>query len=178
MDDLFKLDQMGIDLVISYTCLGNHREGYDDTGPEGLSDEQIDAWIHWTQNGGKILAVHSATVLGNSNIRLAELLGGQFINHPPQFNFTVYPMAKAHPITNSINAFCILDEFYIQKPGEDIDIHMVAIDRGFTYPMVWSKMEGHGRVVHLAPGHSPEVWYHPEFKKLTINAVDWLFQED
>lgn len=174
MDRLSRLQQEPVDLVISYTCLGKHREGYDDHGPESLSLEQISAWRRWVQAGGSVLAVHSATVLGDSDESLAALLGGSFIEHPPQFNFTVYPLSRMHAIIEGVEAFNIRDEFYIQNVNPQVDVHMVAIDRGKAYPMVWSKTEGKGKIAYLAPGHNLDVWRHPAFGKLVEQSVHWL----
>jgi type 1 glutamine amidotransferase len=174
MERLHRLEHDQVDLLISYTCLGKHREGYDDSGPEGLSQEQIAAWTNWVQQGGGVLAVHSATVLGTSDASLAKLLGGAFIEHPPQFTFTVYPLSRSHAITHGIEAFSIRDEFYIQQVEPDVMVHMVAVDRGVAHPMVWSKSQGKGKVAYLAPGHGGEVWYHPAYQKLVEQTVDWL----
>lgn len=174
MDHLLQLDETRPDLVISYTCLGKHREGYDDSGPEGMTLEQIAAWQQWVQAGGAILGVHSATVLGTSDASLGHLLGGVFIEHPPQFTFTVYPMHTRHAITQEIEAYSIRDEFYIQQVEPNVAVHMVAFDRGVAHPMAWTKTEGKGKVAYLAPGHGEQVWYHPAFKQLVLQAVNWL----
>jgi type 1 glutamine amidotransferase len=174
MEKLTTLKEDNCDLVISYTCLGKHREGYNDTGPLGLTDEQITALSEWVRDGGKLLGIHSATVLGDSSTKLADLMGGEFIEHPPQFTFTVFPLSRVHPITQGVEAFSIKDEFYMQKVAADVQVHMVAFDRGIAHPMAWSKSFGKGKVAYLAPGHNPAVWNHPTFQKLTTQAIQWL----
>jgi len=54
---------------------------------------------------------------------------------------------------------------------------MVAVNQGVAHPMAWSKQEGAGRVVHIAPGHFPEVWNHPLYQRLMLHAVNWLIEE-
>lgn len=101
-------------------------------------------------------------------------MGARFLSHPPQFNFTVYPMSREHPITRGIGAFAVHDEFYMHACDEDIEIHMVALDRGVAHPMVWTKPEGEGCVAYLAPGHGPRVWESPAYRQLVRQTVMWL----
>jgi type 1 glutamine amidotransferase len=174
MERLLRLEEDGVGLVMSYTCLGKHREGYDDHGPEGLSREQVAALASWVQADGGLLTVHAGTVMGDSGVELEHLLGGRFIEHPPQFTFTVYPISNPHPILDTVEAFSIRDEFYKEVCQPGVEVHLVGLDRGQAYPMAWSKTEGKGRIAHLAPGHNPEVWAHPQFQKLLLQTLDWI----
>ena len=174
LDVLTVLGNGFCDLVLSYTSLSAHRKGQGDTNPETLSPDQIAGLSDWVQSGGALLAVHSATVSGRSNATMRSLIGGVFVSHPPRFTFTVYPMNGAHPITQGIDAFCVNDEFYIQDYDASLDIHMVAMDRGAAHPMVWSKSEGKGRVACIAMGHSEEVWALVPYRRLLLQAANWL----
>ena len=177
LDMLTRLPELGVDVVISYTSLSKHREGQNDTGPEQLTDAQVNGLAGWVCAGGSLLAAHSATVVGSSNPDLGRLMGGVFESHPPQFAFTVVPLYGEHPITAGVEAFTVHDEFYIQRLVTPVDIHMAAFDRGYAYPMVWSKTEGLGRVVHLAMGHSALVWDLPLYQRLFMQSMQWLINK-
>jgi type 1 glutamine amidotransferase len=174
LDALTRLDQMNCDLVLSYTCLFKHRQGYDDGGPEKLTDEEVHGLRRWVRNGGALLAVHASTCIGDSSPELGFLLGGVFVSHPERFTFTVYPLSGEHFITADIQAFEIHDEFYIQKYHPAVEIHMAALYQNVAYPMVWSRHEGKGRVAHVAPGHFPEVWNHAAYQRLMLQTAGWL----
>lgn len=174
LNRLLSLEKERIDLVMSYTCLGEHREGYDDTGPERMEAEQVWALSEWVQRGGNLFAVHSATVLSGSDPELGRLIGGEFVSHPPAFSFTVYPVAKPHPVIENVPSFSVFDEFYVQKLVDTVDVHMWAIDRGVAFPMVWTKHEGNGKVAHVAMGHGPEVWSLAHYQRLLSQGVEWL----
>jgi type 1 glutamine amidotransferase len=174
LDHLLGLQAGQVDVVLSYTSLSKHRPGHNDSGPEKLSNAQVSALQAWVQAGGGLLAVHCGTVVGDSSLDLARLLGGQFIEHPPQFAYTVYPLSVEHPMIAEVEAFSVHDEFYIQRVDPSVQVHLVSIDRGLAYPMAWSKSEGRGRVAHLAPGHAAETWYHPMYRRLLIQAVEWV----
>jgi len=176
LESLLHLGESRYDLVVSFTCFAAHRDGFNDTSPLGLTDAQIDGLAGWVRRGGALLAVHSATVIGESGPGLGELLGGVFVSHPPQFNFTVYPIFGEHPITAGIEAFTVRDEFYTEIPMPNVLVHMVGVDRGLAYPLAWSKTEGQGRVVHIAPGHSREVWELGPYQRLLWQAIEWLVE--
>jgi type 1 glutamine amidotransferase len=171
-DSLLRLQEEQVDLVVLYTCFGGSVK--DGNLAEDLNPEQIDALARWVAGGGRLLAVHSATVMRESNQEMRRLLGGRFVSHPPQFDFTVYPLFKEHPITQGIGAFAVHDEFYVQSYDDGVVIHMAAFDRGVAYPMVWTRSEGRGQVAYLAPGHSKRVWDLPSYRQLVRQAVDWL----
>ncbi len=177
LDILSHFEDHHYDVVISYTCFSLHREGYNNTSPEKLTNAQIDGLANWVRKGGALLAVHSATVMGESDVALGELIGGVFVSHPPPFNFTVYPIFEQHPITTGIEAFAIHDEFYTETHMSDIQVHMVAFDRGMAYPMAWSKTTGQGRVAHIAPGHFREVWELKPYQQLLLQTIDWLMEK-
>lgn len=161
------------DLVVLNTCIGEVR---DDDGPTtpGFTDAQAESLAGWVRGGGGLLGVHAATVSGQTSPTLRALMGGVFVDHPPQFSFTVYPMYEEHPITAGVEAMTVHDEFYIQKYDETIAIHAIALDRGVAHPMVWSKSEGRGRVAYIAMGHGPEVWELEPYQRLMMQAIEWL----
>lgn len=173
LDELTRLGAGDYDVVMSYTSLSKHREGQPATEPQTLTPEQTTALAEWVRGGGALLGVHSATVSGIENPAFKALLGGRFISHPPQFVFTVAPTYRPHPITEGVEAFSVKDEMYIQEYERDVDIHMVTVDRGVAYPMVWSRTEGRGRVAHITLGHDEKVWSHPSFQRLLLQALDW-----
>jgi len=174
LDILTRLDQAGYDLVLSYTCFFQHRPGYDDTGLEKMTDEQVRGLTSWVRAGGALLAAHAATCLNGTDPEYGRLLGGVFVSHPEPFTFSVYPLSGAHPITAGVPAFEVHDEFYIQKYDPSVEIHMAALYQDVAYPMAWSRPEVRGRVAHVAPGHFPEVWNNVTYQKLMLQTIGWL----
>ena len=174
LDALLDLERDKYAAVISYTCLTEHLEGHEFSGPEGMTDEQVDALCGWVRAGGGLLAAHAATVTGRSKPALGQLLGGVFVSHPERFAVTVHPLNRKHPITEGIEAFTVHDECYISAYVPGLDIHMAALDRGVLYPLVWSKEEGRGRVVFVAPGHDESVWTAAPYRRLMLQAMRWI----
>lgn len=163
-----------VDVVVIYTC---HVEPPDD--PEqglqytaGFSDDETASLVEWVRSGGGLVAAHSATTIRPDNAELVRLIGGRFVSHPPRFPVTVYPLQHDHPVTRGLGPFTVVDELYTQH-YTDVDIHAVAIDRGLAFPMVWTRSEGSGRVVHVALGHDASVWEDRTYQRLLRQAVAW-----
>jgi type 1 glutamine amidotransferase len=173
-DSLLRLAEKDYRVVINYTCFLRPEEQTGVTGVRSLTGDHVTALSQWVRNGGGLLAVHAATATGESPAELRRLLGGAFLSHPEPFAFTVYPLPEKHPITAGLKAFAVYDEFYLEEYDPAVRLHMVAIDRGKAYPMVWSKTEGRGKVVHIAMGHDEKVWNHPEYRRLLLQSVAWL----
>ena len=176
LDVLTRLDHADYQVILSYTCFSKNTPGQEKPTPERLTDEQVSGLANWVQHGGGLLAAHCATVVGESNPDLERLLGGAFISHPAPVTFTVCPISDGHPITKDVMAFDVHDEFYIERCNPSVAIHLSAEYEGRTHPMAWSKPDGAGRVVHIAPGHFLEVWHHPLYQRLLIQAVNWLVE--
>jgi type 1 glutamine amidotransferase len=173
LEAVAQLDAGSYDLVLLNTCIGERREDDGPTAP-GFTVPQVESLVRWVRGGGGLLAIHAATVASQSSPVLRTLLGGVFVTHPPQFSFTIYPLYREHPITAGIAAFTVHDEFYVQEYDDAVAVHMVALDRGVAHPMVWSKSEGEGRVAYVAMGHGPEVWELEPYRRLILQAVEWL----
>lgn len=173
MQAVLDLADEDIDIVVQYTSFGVH-ERFPDAVP-GFTPAQALALADWVSAGGRLLGVHGASVVGAEPNPVHEaLVGARFLEHPAQFVFTVYPVAREHPLIAGVEALAVHDEFYLQDYGADLAVHMVAIDRGRAYPMVWTRQQGAGRVAYIAMGHSGQVWELPGYVRLLANAVGWL----
>lgn len=173
LDALTRIAAGRYDLVLLNTRIGELRQDDGPTAP-GLADAQAESLAGWVRGGGGLLAIHAATVAGQTSPTLRALVGGVFVEHPPQFSFTVYPLYGGHPITAGIEVFTVHDEFYVQEHDDTVAIHAIALDRGVAHPMVWSRSEGQGRVAYIAMGHGPEVWELEPYQRLMLQAIEWL----
>jgi type 1 glutamine amidotransferase len=175
-ESLTHLNEMNCDLLLSYTCLTEPPAGEIPNSPVKFSDAQVKALVRWVQSGGALLAAHAATVIGDSDPALEGLLGGAFMEHPPQFTLKAIPLSAQHPITDGIEAFNVHDELYIERYHPSVMIHMIAIYEQVAYPIVWSKLEGRGRVAHIALGHSDQVWELKPYQRLMLQTIQWLLK--
>jgi uncharacterized protein len=155
------------DLLVSYTC---------DVRP---SAAEQDALAGFVERGGRWLALHGThsaidppaapggvyrtpRVLG----RFAEVLGGQFLAHPPIAPYTVHVTAPEHPLVAGLRPFEVRDELYVLELHPPLEVLLHARFsgecRGFEEgqvsddeprPVLYLKRSGQGAVCYFTLGH-------------------------
>lgn len=189
------------DILITYTC---------DVIPSLPMQEALRDWL---QRGGRWYALHGT----NSILRMLddgkwhaprwaplhmELLGSQFISHPPIEPYTVRVADRDHPMVRDIEPFETTDEFYHLETHGDLHVLLDAENKvrsaGFreadkaigTHPVMYFKQHGAGAVLYLTLGHCrghydlqplaewwPSVdrcaWDLPVFHELLRRGIAW-----
>lgn len=171
-DELTRLDRR--DVVVDY--LSNST----------LTTAQLDGLRTFIETGGGYVGLHCAADLTSISYEDGEvksrpephpefrdLLGGHFLTHPEQTEFTV-TIERTHSITEGVDDFTIFDEPYQVEWDDDVTIlarmnHPDLED----YPILWVKPFGDGRVCYLSLGHTDEAFATDSFRTLLRNAVRW-----
>jgi type 1 glutamine amidotransferase len=148
------------------------------------------ALVNFIENGGGLLAVHSAVVQGENTETLDKLIGCKFIGHPNACPVTVQPV-KPHPVTEGVGLFCETDEHYkIEITAQDADVLLASYSSpqgevskyqeepyfntpAAVCPAGYVRLQGKGRVCVLTPGHNSGVWQNQQFQRLLANALHW-----
>ena len=193
------------DALITYTC-------------EVLPDEAaIDKLDEFLMSGHRWFALHGTNsklkyVKGkgwtapNDVPRFMEMLGSQFVAHPPIQPFTVKP-SGAHPLVDGIEPFDADDEIYLCRFfGEHeclLETEYTGEAEGFEesdwsdnsqVPIMYLRDWGKGKVLYFNLGHArgqydmrpimdvyPEVergsWKQPAFYELLRRGIDWVADE-
>lgn len=191
--------------LISYTC---------DVIPSIKAQEALKDWLN---KGGRWYALHGT----NSILRLlddgqwsaprwaplyAELLGSQFISHPPIEPYTVTVKDPSHPLVKGIEPFDTTDELYHLEQHGALEVLLEATcdqpgtgfveadDAPGVHPVFYIKEHGQGGVLYLTLGHCrghydmqpildwwPTVercaWDLPEFYTLLRRGMSWMVRE-
>jgi type 1 glutamine amidotransferase len=177
-------------LVLFYTQGDLDKDGLDKgapMGPEGMKDLS-----DWIAKGGGFIGFHSAA--DTSRPVKAEdpatpytaIVGGAFKSHGKQFSGTVRVVDSKHAAIASVpDGFALLDEWYVFTHLDTANMHVLAmLDPGEerakqeqynipTYPIVWCKEQGAGRIFYTAMGHREDVWSNETFLKMLDDAVAW-----
>ncbi|HEU6448167.1 MAG TPA: ThuA domain-containing protein [Verrucomicrobiae bacterium] len=126
----------------------------------------------FVKRGGGLLAIHAGVSRYDHLPKLHHLLGGAFIGHPEICAVTLEPLGK-NPVAADMESFSAPDEHYFVRLDEHSEIFLRSRSSNGIQPAGWMLNIGDGRVCVLTPGHTPEMWRHPEFQKLVRNALHW-----
>jgi type 1 glutamine amidotransferase len=189
------------DLLVTYTC--NVRP----------TEAQQDALAGFVAGGGRWLALHGTnaaldfTPAGVDSPRvfprLVDVLGSQFIAHPPIAPYTVAPVAPGHPLVAGIPPFETTDELYLSEEREGL-VPLLATRWGGAAPgfveaewpeerdhlCAYLRPYGEGCVYYITLGHcrghydmQPQVpwypvvergsWERPELLELLRRGLRW-----
>ncbi len=131
------------------------------------------AFVDYVSRGGGLFAIHSGIAGYEQAAALRALLGGVFIQHPPQCPVTVEPK-PGHPLTAESSTFTAKDEHYhVALDDAAADVFLTSTSDHGSQPAGWIRSAGKGRVCVLTPGHNLEVWTQPSFQALIKNALNW-----
>ena len=183
-----------IDVLIFYT-----------TGELPWSDEQKKLFLDFVRNGKGFIGIHSATDTFYKWPEYGELIGGYFDGHPWTSNTKVAVKKddKNFAVTKHWDdAWEWLEETYQYKQFNakeckvvlslDIaktdmtkkgvkGIHAVEGNANIqpdSFPLVWYRTYGKGRVFYSEPGHNSEVWNHPKYQTMIVNAIKWAAKKN
>ena len=130
----------------------------------------------WLENGGKWLALHGTNSIlefteeglvdaPDDTSGVMELLGTQFKAHPPIGPFEVEVLDDEHELSQGINDFELVDELYITKITNDINVLMQTTFEGEAtgfvdadwpetkVPILYTRNVGKGEIVYNILGH-------------------------
>jgi type 1 glutamine amidotransferase len=137
-----------------------------------VSEQVQRAFVDYVRKGNGLLVIHSGTVYAKAPV-MRRLIGGAFISHPKQCPVAMEPQ-QGHPLTSGSVPFTLVDEHYMMELDDaQADVFITTTSEHGTQPAGWTRTEGQGRVCVLTPGHNVEVWQHPSFQALMINALRW-----
>lgn len=171
----------GAHALISYTC---------DVRPSVAEQEALATFV---ERGGRWFALHATNsvfdwtpegraVAPRTLPRFMQLLGSQFIAHPPLMEFEVLPTEPDHPLVAGIGPFRITDELYLAELHGPLRVLLHCHYNGKAQgafverewfsdeprPVMYLRAHGGGEVLYLTPGHCrghydmrPLLDYHP-----------------
>lgn len=131
--------------------------------------------------GGGLVALHTAIICFDSWPGWKDLIGGAWVwgesFHPPRGPITARPTAVDHPITAGASQFQIVDEVYSNMDlVPDVVPLLSASANGAgkgTWPMLWAREVGAGRVVCNTLGHDRAALEEPTHRRILCNSASW-----
>ena len=140
-----------------------------------LTPEQEASAIQFVRDGGKLVGIHSVTVIDVERTAFTDLIGGRFTHHSPYHEFPVKVIEPGHPVMAGVEDFSILDELYVLDRAP-AGAHVLATAEwdDVTQPLVYTKDVGAGKVLYNALGHDQAAYDHPDFRTLVLQGIDWI----
>jgi len=88
--------------------------------------------------------------------------------------FELQRVDTRHPVLEGIPSFTVFDETYGRVFLDGGSQPLMVTNTATSMPMVvWSRTYKMSRVVMIQPGHGPQIFAIPHFKRLVSNAVAW-----
>ena len=176
------------DLVIFYTqgdLTKPNKSGSPVMGENGVAE-----LLAWIEAGGRFMGFHAATdTLRAGEERITpyvDMIGAEFKTHGKQFKGAVKVVVPGHPVVAAIpDGWELNDEWYIFRNWNEEDLCVLALlDPGAerekqesynipSYPVIWVRTLGAGRVYFSALGHREDVWTNATFQQTVVDAVEW-----
>jgi type 1 glutamine amidotransferase len=188
--------------AIAYTC---------NVQPSAEAEQVLRAMV---ARGGRLLALHATNALLDftpsgvaarpAAADFMELLGSQFVAHPPMGSFAIEVTDSLHPLTAGIAAFETTDELYLADIRAPVRVllhtHFAGTAPGFTQsnwqdssprPILYTRVIGDGEIVYFNLGHArghydaphrmpywPQLergsWDTPEYRELLQRCIRWV----
>lgn len=153
----------------------NHKPS--DADVPWMSESMQQSFTDFVRDGGGLLVLHSGAVGYADASKLRRLMGGGFCGHPEPCPVRFEPVAS-HPMARGCEAFESVDEQYTMKLDDDAEIFLVTESEHGRQPAGWLRHEGEGRICIMTPGHNADVWSHPSYQRLLLNALRWCGGSD
>jgi uncharacterized protein len=150
-----------------------------------LNAEQKAELAAFVREGKGFVAAHVALTAFESWPEFGALLGARYDGHPWNTAAgTIINEDPAFPATRHFPpTFALVDEFYQAKETtKDVRV-LLRLDvsrmpphaelRNQSYPLVWAKMYGKGRVFYSSLGHSADTWDNRDVAQMYFEAIKW-----
>jgi type 1 glutamine amidotransferase len=155
-----------------------------------MTNEQQKALWDFIAAGGGFLALHNSEALYPVPSDLSKvpyysyvpMLGGEYVVHYEPYLFKIHVVNKNHPITVGVEDYEARDEQHFLKYSLDYlgpeHVLLRSVDsKGAGSPAGWWREISKGRLVYLAPGHTPEGLGNPMMQRLIVNSLGWLLKK-
>jgi type 1 glutamine amidotransferase len=163
----------GDDYDIIVLSKGNGKSPVDTT--PWLIGDIPQGFVTFVEQGGGLFVIHSGTVGYRNDLCLRTLIGGGFAHHPAPgpvlVEYSGNPTIPGmHPST-----FTVHDEHYLMEMfHDDLEVFLTSTSKDGTQPAGWTRTQGKGKVCVVTPGHYSEVWSHPEYQHILLQALSWF----
>lgn len=93
-------------------------------------------------------------------------------------NFDLQRVDVKHPVVEGIPSFSILDETYGRMYYHSNIQPLIVTNHPASIPVVvWARTYKNSRLVMIQPGHGPQIFGNPHFRRLIANSIAWVSRQ-
>jgi len=155
-----------------------------------INEEQKRIFSDCIRQGKPVVAIHHSICAFDDWEEYWHIIGGKYFHKPTvidgkeypacsyihDLHFTANVVDKNHPVTNGVKDFELFDETYkgyYVEPG--VKPLLTTTDSTSTPVIGWTKTYGKAKIVTLQSGHDSPTFQNPNFRKLLIQAIEWVY---
>jgi putative membrane-bound dehydrogenase-like protein len=151
---------------------------------ERISPDQEQALLDYVEQGGGLIALHSASFCFLNSPKYIALVGAQFQKHGGEI-FRTEIAEPNHPVMRGFDGFSSWDETYIHHKHNETGRTVLEYRRQGGQaegqerePWTWVRTQGKGRVFYTAWGHDSRTFTEPGFVNLVERGIRWACGTD
>ena len=156
-----------------------------------ITEEQKNDMIDCFWQGKPLVVLHHSICAFDKWDVYQHLIGGRYFNDTSIIEGRVFPPStykhdvyipiyvkdSANPITRGISDFELFDEVYGGFYVERSVTTLLTTDHPDSSPLIgWSHYYGRSRVVTIQPGHDTPAFQNAAYRKLLLQAIEWVYR--
>ncbi|MGH9632122.1 MAG: ThuA domain-containing protein [Bryobacteraceae bacterium] len=157
--------------------------------PKSITEPQQRNFLALFERGTGVVVLHHALAGLQQWSTFEEIIGLRMREKgegglPPftykhDVSFELQRVDIKHPVLDGVPSFEIFDETYGRMYYHpDIQPLMVTNHPTSISIVVWTRTYRKSRVVMIQPGHGPQIFANPHFRRLIGNSVSWAARRD
>ena len=159
--------------------------------PNAISETQKKRFLSLFEKGTGVVVLHHALVSYQHWADYERIIGGRYpepdgksgvvteqVGYEHDVEVPIVIVARNHPITAGLGDFTLHDEIYWgYRVRPDVTPLLSTTHSKSGKPLAWARTEGKSRVVYIQPGHGPEVFINPNYRKLIAQSIRWTAKQ-
>jgi type 1 glutamine amidotransferase len=141
-----------------------------------LPADARESLLAWINRGGTFVGIHSATDTWHTSPDYLEMIGAEFVTHPPDAEAAIVVEDAAHPATAGLpSPHVMVEEIYEFVKFDRARVRLLLSTAGA--PLAWEKTYGNGHVLYTALGHREDVWQSAWFRTHVSGIMEWALAQ-
>lgn len=153
-----------------------------------VTDSRKERFLSLFDHGVGLVVLHHAIVSHQNWPDYERVIGGLYpepqdqkgvvteaLGYEHDVDIPVVIAARDHPVTRGLRDFILHDEIYWgYRVNADVTPLLTTPHERSGNPLAWARTEQKSRVVFIQPGHGPEAFKDPNYRRLIRQSIQWV----